>query len=168
MKKNKVFKIVDFFVLILAVFVVAGIAYKITDGNIGRGAWRAEEKSVIIQAEVYAPEAGMLEHIKVGDQLSEAKQMLDATVTNVEIADFEDHYLDIGYLRKDIGRDFLSMDLVKQKAKVEIEANVQIKGLDYELGTQEVRSGMMLILESELYKFSTRILSVEQVNDEND
>lgn len=153
---KRIMKTLDWVILILAIFVVIAIGYKITDGGIDPSSVQTKTKKVTIQVEAYAKERQMLEYIEVGSQLADAKRDLNATVTAVEIIDLK---------APRVIMDEKKMETVaveQSKAIVTIEAEVEVKGPVLKLGSQEVRTGMMIFLESNIYKFSSRVLKVEE------
>jgi len=153
---KRVMKIMDWVVLILAIFVVIAIAYKITDGNLNPVTQVPSNKSITFELEVYAKNLAMLEHIKVGDQLSSAKRMLDAHVKAVSFKTMDEEVLVVDERRLD---HIAPMQAI---AYVTVDAQVDVKDALLRLGQQEIRPGMMIFFESQVYKFSSRILRVEE------
>ncbi|MCK8060560.1 MULTISPECIES: DUF4330 domain-containing protein [unclassified Fusibacter] len=155
-KTKRIMKTVDWVVLVIAIFVVIGIAYKITGGGIDPGSMTSTSKKVTIQVEAYAQDEGMLDHIRIGDRLSESKRDMDAYITAIELLPYDETLVVIDERKTEILR------AGQAKAIVTIEAELDQKGAVLKLGNQEVRPGIMMFLESNLFKFSTRVLKVEE------
>lgn len=147
-------KWIDWVVLVIAIFVVIGIIYKITDGNIDPGTLGTAQKEVDITFEVYAEDMDMLKHIQVGDQLSEAKRNLDAYVTAISLRPNTSDQVLIDQ-NKTVYQSGTS-----GIADVTVRAKVEVKGDALKIGNQEYRVGKMVYFESLLYKLSSRVMGV--------
>ncbi|HZK49469.1 MAG TPA: DUF4330 domain-containing protein [Thermoleophilia bacterium] len=145
----------DWLVLVVAVVIVLGIAYKVTNGRIDPSATGPENVPATVQLEVYAPEAGMLEHIRVGDRLAEGKDDIDGTVAAVELTPPSAD----GLVIDQNGVNFAASG--QARALVTIDAVLEKSDPTVSLGNQELRVGKLIFLESMLYKFTATVVKVE-------
>lgn len=154
-KKSSLLKAADWIALIVAIFVVIGFVYKITDGNIDPSSVQAKQIEVRYTLAAYAEEASMLEHIKVGDQIAEAKRDFPLYVEAVDIVPYNEELIIF---------DELKTNHITQKqaiAYVTVKGQIDLKGKALRIGKQEINPGNQIFLESRLYKFSSLVLTVE-------
>lgn len=158
--KNKFLKMIDWVAIIVSIFVVIAIIYKATDGNIDPSSVKSTTKKIGYTLKTVNYDIGMLEHIKEGDIITESKQNFPLQVKNVEIVPNEEDQV----VFFDGGRQ--EVNLVGQGyAIVTIEGEIEAKGSSFMLGKQEISAGNNIFLESRHYKFSSKILKVEEIND---
>lgn len=155
-KTKRVMKIIDWIALVIAIFVVVGIVYKITGGNIDPSSVRSKKEPITYQLKVYAEEASMLEHIRVGDQISEAKRDFNLFVKQVEMLPKESMKVIIDEIKADHISDKQCVAIVT------ISGEIDLKGESNKLGKQEISPGNLIFLESRLYKLSAVVLKVER------
>ncbi len=157
--KKRAVKIIDWIVLIIAILVVFGFIYKITNGNITISGPQQKTVKIRYVLEVYPEDLAMLDHIKVGDQITEAKKTFQLFVTDVKIVPYESRRVT---LYPEYGKGFKTSEGI---GIVTIEGTVPLKGLAKSIGLQEVSPGNRIFLESRLYKLSSRVMSVEELDD---
>lgn len=155
--KGKLFgklNILDFMGICLILFLVFLSFLKITDNSI----------SSITLSEVNVPaemklsiicDKGYFEVLKVGDKIAEDKRYLTGEVKKIEFQDVYKTNVDAN------GTAVKSVDPTLQEAIVTIETTLVKKGPVYKLGKQEVRHGIMVFLESSLYKYSTKVVDLK-------
>lgn len=124
---------------------------KITDNSIA-SITSAEENVKVELTLSIVMDKGYFDVLKVGDRITEDKRALTGEVTNIEFRDVYATSTDID------GKAVDSIDPTKQEAVVTIETELLKRGALYKLGKQEARQGLMLFLESDLYKYSTKIV----------
>jgi hypothetical protein len=112
-----------------------------------------------IEAEVsVVMDKGYLDTIRIGDRLGETKQHLDAYVESVEIEPVKVTNVDSD------GNPVVSVDPLKEKAKVVFKATIPFESNSYKLGKQELRQGKIIFLESDFYRYFAQIESIKVVD----
>lgn len=159
-KEGKIFgkfNILDFIAILLVLFLILLSFLKITNKELSD----LSVKDVIVDVEVEVhiiADKGYLDVIKVGDQIGEAKHYLEAYIEEVEILPLEVTNLD-----RD-GQTVKSMDPLLEKARVKFKATLSHKNNSYKFGKQELRQGMIIFVESDLYRYRGQIASVKVVD----
>jgi len=82
---------------------------------------------------------------------------LDGSVIDVDLLPVEVTNLDAE------GNVVVSEDPLQEKAVITIEATVPYEDYCHKLGTQELRQGKTIFLESDLYKYMAQIISIKVV-----
>lgn len=154
--QKKVFKIIDRVAIIVAIFVIFSIVYKVTGGNLDISSNTAK-KTVKYELQTRNYDIEMLEHIKVGDSITEAKQIYPIKVTEVEIFPNTEEKVIIGMSKAP------TIELIGQGyAVVQLEGEVETKLDALMVGKQSISSGNNIFLESRLYKLSSFVTKVEE------
>ena len=130
---------------------------KITNKELSDLSVKDEIFEVEVEVDILA-DKGYLDVIKVGDQLGEAKHYIEAYIKEVEILPVEVTNLD-----KD-GKTVQSIGPLMEKAKVKFNGTLSYKNHSYKFGKQELRQGMIIFVESELYRYKGQIVSVKVVD----
>ena len=159
-KNGRVFgkiNILDFIAILVMVALVALIFVKVFNKPLSNLASQQEEQ-VKVQVKVQVVgNKGYFDVVQVGDKLAEGKKYLDGSVTEVELLPVEVSNLD------QEGNTVISEDPLQQKAVVTFEATVAYEDNCYKLGSQELRQGKTVFLESDLYKYKVQIISIKVV-----
>lgn len=143
--------LLDILGILLLVFLLFLSFLKITDKSIA-SITSAEEKVKVELTLSIVMDKGFFDVLKEGNQITEDKRDLVGKVTKVEIRDVYATNTDIN------GKAVDSIDPTKEEAIVTIETELLKRGALYKLGKQEVRQGLMFFLESDFYKYSTKIV----------
>lgn len=143
--------LLDILGILLLAFLLFLSFLKITDKSIASITSTEENVKVELTLSIVM-DKGYFDVLEVGDKITEDKRELTGSVTNIEIRDVYATNTDIN------GKAVDSIDPTKQEALVTIETELLKRGALYKLGKQEARQGLMLFLESDLYKYSTKIV----------
>jgi len=158
-KKGRIFgkiNILDFIAIIVMVALMLLIFMKVFNKQLSDLTAQKEMVTVQVKTEVVG-DKGYFDVIKVGDKLGEGKKYLDGSVIDVELLPVEVANLD------EEGNTVVSEDPLQQKAVVTFEATVPYEDYCYKLGSQELRQGKTIFLESDLYKYKAQIISIKVV-----
>lgn len=158
-KEGRIFgkiNILDFIAIVLALFLLLLAVLKVFNAQLSN--LTAESELVTIEVKVSAVmDKGYFDVVKVGDRLGEVKQYIDATVTDVEILPVEETHLD------EDGNTVVSTNPLQEKAIVTFEATLPYENYKYKFGSQELRQGKTINLESDLYRYEAQIISIKVV-----
>jgi hypothetical protein len=159
-KEGKVFNKIN----ILDLLFVAAIAFliflsviKMMGKDLDDISLDSQIRTIEVEVSVVMDE-GYLDTIRVGDRLGETKQYLDAYVESVEIEPVKVTNVDSK------GNQVVSVDPLKEKAKVVFKATIPFESSSYKLGKQELRQGKIIFLESDFYRYFAQIESIKVVD----
>lgn len=159
--KGKLFgklNILDLMGICLILFLVFLSFLKITDNSISSITLSEIEVPAVMKLSIIY-DKGYFEVLKVGDKIAEDKRYLgegdECKVTKIEFQDVYKTNVDAN------GNAVKSVDPTLQEAIVTVETTLVKKGPVYKLGKQEVRHGIMVFLESSLYKYSTKVVDLQ-------
>ena len=159
-KEGKVFNKIN----ILDLLFVAAIAFliflsviKMMGKDLDDISLDSQIRTIVVEVSVVMDE-GYLDTIRVGDRLGETKQYLDAYVESVEIEPVKVTNVDSR------GNPVVSVDPLKEKAKVVFKATIPFESSSYKLGKQELRQGKIIFLESDFYRYFAQIESIKVVD----
>ena len=159
-EKGRVFNkinILDLLFIVLIVFLVFLAMLKISGDTLED--LGSSSELVNVEYTLSIPmDAGYLDVIKEGDQLAEVKQFLDAYVEDVRIEPVVVNNLD------ESGNLVESIDPTMELAHVLIRGTVKSEDMSYKLGSQELRQGKIIFLETQFYKYEGQIESVKVVD----
>ncbi|MCA0385726.1 MAG: DUF4330 domain-containing protein [Firmicutes bacterium] len=155
--KGKLFgriNILDFIALIVVLFFVFVLYLNFSKQSLSSlGTVEEPVTGKIVVSIVMEP--GYYDVIKPGAQISEDKRYFDMEVTDVVVQPYMIATVD------DQGKVMTFEDPTQQEAIVTIEGEFIKKGAAYKLGKQEIRQGIKLYVESELFKYSGTVIDFE-------
>ncbi|NLY77575.1 MAG: DUF4330 domain-containing protein [Tissierellia bacterium] len=148
--------LLDFIAIIVVLALVLLTFFKMFNKQLSDITSQEELVKVQVKFQVVG-DKGYFDVVQVGDKLGEGKKYLDGSVIDVDLLPVEVTNLDAE------GNVVVSEDPLQEKAVITIEATVPYEDYCYKLGTQELRQGKTIFLESDLYKYMAQIISIKVV-----
>lgn len=146
--------ILDLLVLFVLVVLVFFASLKIRNKDISQVREGDAEKTLKWVVEVEGRK-GLSETVKVGDRIGDMKQYLNAKVLSVSTEKF----MEVN--QSTDGRKVESVNPLKERLLVEVKGTLPYQSYSYKLGKQEIRYGQTVFLESDAYRLTGKIISIE-------
>lgn len=155
--KGKLFgriNILDFIALLVVAFFAFVMFLNLSNQSLSSiGTIEETVQGKIVVSVVLEP--GYFEVIKPGMQISEDKRFMDMFVTDVVVKPFKVTTVDAA------GKTYEQVDPTQQEAIITLEGKFIKKGTSYKLGKQEVRHGIKLFVEGELFNYQSVVIGLE-------
>ncbi len=156
-EKGKVFgriNILDLIALVVVAFFAFVLFLNLSHQSLNSiGTIEETVQGKIITSVVMEP--GYFNVIKPGMKISEDKRFMDLFVTDVVVRPFKITTVDAS------GKTFEQTDPTQMEAIITLEGKFIKKGAAYKLGKQEVRQGIKLFVEGELFNYQSVVIGLE-------
>lgn len=146
--------ILDFIAILVVLFFAFVLFLNLSNQSLSSlGTIEESVEAKIVVSVVMEP--GYFNVIQPSMKISEDKRFLDLFVTNVEVKPFTLTTVD------DEGNTFVHEDPTQSEALITLEGKIIKKGAAYKVGKQEVRQGIKLFVEGELFNYSGVVVGFE-------